>query len=247
MDWKSILAQYSNPYEETVSVTVQDVDSGEDQTIISNKIHPFFVQVPVSKPLLHLTGMDTSIRVSSEGHNYQGPIANGHWVEAGDLKAGYRLLNSDESWAEVVSIRIEQKKLKAYNLTVADFHTYFVRGADNDNVQGIWVHNDCFDFSEAASAAAKRLGFKPDQVRLYKGTAEIDIDFTQTLRTTDFTIIKNTLKSQGADFLTVNSGTVINSRLANALGQLANKGKKFNGLNVIKGNVRNTFILSGPL
>ena len=35
MDWKSILAQYSNPYEETVSVTVRDVDSGEDQTIIS--------------------------------------------------------------------------------------------------------------------------------------------------------------------------------------------------------------------
>jgi hypothetical protein len=145
MAWKSIQAHYSNPYDETVHVTIRDVDTGEEQTIVSNKIHPFFVQVPQAQNLLHLasTGTGNAVPISSEGHHYQGVIEGGHWVDAADLKAGYRLLNNDESWAEVVKVRVDNNPLKAYNLTVEEFHTYFVRGADNDNAVPVWVHNDC--------------------------------------------------------------------------------------------------------
>jgi hypothetical protein len=129
--YKSVLAQYSNPYEETVSVTVQNSESGKIQTIISNRIHPYFVQLP-----------QRAIAVSSsEGHVYQGEISNGAWVDAANLKAGFRLLNDDSTWAEVVSVKIELKPLQAFNLTVADYHTYFV--AANDEADAVWVHNIC--------------------------------------------------------------------------------------------------------
>ncbi len=82
--------------------------------------------------------------VASHGHDYKGPIEGGEWVNAEHLKAGFKLLNGNESWSEVVSVKIEKKPLKAYNLTVEDYHTYFVKGAANDNAQPVWVHNDCF-------------------------------------------------------------------------------------------------------
>ena len=34
------------------------------------------------------------------------------------------------------------KPLQAYNLTVADWHTYFVKG-DKAETEGVWVHNEC--------------------------------------------------------------------------------------------------------
>jgi filamentous hemagglutinin len=40
--------------------------------------------------------------------------------------AGYRLLNDDASWAEVVSVAVVDAPLLAFNLTVEGFHTYFV-------------------------------------------------------------------------------------------------------------------------
>jgi len=64
---------------------------------------------------------------SSEGHSYRGPLRDGYWVDAADLTAGYRLLNADATWAEV---EVVEEPLEAYNLTVADFHTYFVAGQD---------------------------------------------------------------------------------------------------------------------
>lgn len=145
MRWKSVLAQYSNTYGETVHVTLRDVETGETQTIISNKIHPFFVQLPQSRARVQpiMQGRVADIPPSSEGHVYTGPIRDGYWVDAADLKPGYRLLNPDTTWAEVVSVEIEAKPLKAYNLTVADFHTYFV--AANNNADPVWVHNNCFD------------------------------------------------------------------------------------------------------
>ena len=74
-------------------------------------------------------------------------------MDAQHLVAGDRLLNSDESWSEVVAVAAVEKPLKAYNLTVANDHTYFIAGAAptvaNDNAltkhlaKAVWVHNDC--------------------------------------------------------------------------------------------------------
>jgi hypothetical protein len=63
-----------------------------------------------------------------------------------NLQAGDRLLNDDGTWAEVVGVEIEAEPLTAFNLTVAEFHTYFV--AANENASPVWVHNDCFDFDD---------------------------------------------------------------------------------------------------
>lgn len=51
------------------------------------------------------------------------------------------MLNDDGSWAEVVSSRTLAQPLRAYNLTIKDFHTYFV--AANENAAPVWVHNIC--------------------------------------------------------------------------------------------------------
>lgn len=143
MGWQQVLAQYFNPYEHTVTIKVRDIETGAEQTIISNRIHPFFVQIAAPLPVqLTATATDgLSVPISSEGHVYRGPIANGYWVDAANLKPGYRLLNHDQSWAEVVTVEIEEKPLKAYNLTVADWETFFVRGDGDKNADPVWVHN----------------------------------------------------------------------------------------------------------
>ena len=47
------------------------------------------------------------------------------------------------------SVRIQTETLKAYNLTVADWHSYFVRGADGQS-EGVWVSNTCLTQSSHA-------------------------------------------------------------------------------------------------
>uniref|UniRef100_UPI0028EAC04A two-partner secretion domain-containing protein n=1 Tax=Haemophilus parahaemolyticus TaxID=735 RepID=UPI0028EAC04A len=68
--YQKVQAHYSNPYNYTVYVEVKD-SQGKYQTIVSNKIHPFFTQV-----------LNGTAPISSEGHNYKGEIAKGQWVDA---------------------------------------------------------------------------------------------------------------------------------------------------------------------
>ncbi|CAM9416404.1 hypothetical protein ACBE110449_22770 [Acinetobacter bereziniae] len=127
--YKQVLAQYSNPYKETVYVTVRS-KTGQEQTIVSNKIHPYFT-VPYN-----------DVPQSSEGHVYHGVVKGGKWVDASNLKAGYKLLVSNNEWYEVISVDIKLEALQAYNLTVDTNHTYFIKGL-NVNLDGVWVHNNC--------------------------------------------------------------------------------------------------------
>lgn len=131
MDWRPVLAKYSNEYSEIVYIEVKDYPTGASYKIVSNKIHPFFVQTTAS------------VKASSEGHLYQGKIENGYWIDASELKPGYRLLNSDESWSQVISVNVVIKSLMAYNLSVGGFHTYFVSGSEE--VSPVWVHNTCWN------------------------------------------------------------------------------------------------------
>ena len=141
-EWKLVELKTSKVYDDTVSITIRDIETGQEQTIVSNRIHPFFAQIPDQEMpiVMAATGTDGALE-SSEGHRYRGKIENGYWIDAANLKPGYRLLNPDEGWGEVVSVRIEKKLLEAYNLTVKDFNTYFV--AANDNAKPVWVHNSC--------------------------------------------------------------------------------------------------------
>ena len=133
--YKPVTAQYSNPYEETVYVRVRDGVSGVEQEIVSNRIHPFFVAV---------SGPRTLPR-SSEGHDYKGEIDGGAWVDADDLEPGFKLLEDDGGWSEVVSVRVEGEPLEAYNLTVANWHTYFIAANFSPDLDAVWVHNACID------------------------------------------------------------------------------------------------------
>lgn len=129
--YQQVQAHYSNPYDYTVYVEVID-NNGKHQTIVSNKIHPFFTQV-----------LNGKVPKSSEGHNYAGELAKAQWVDAQYLQKGYRLLSENGQWQTVSKVTIKSEKLQAYNMTVETDHTYFIKGANADS-QGVWVHNDCW-------------------------------------------------------------------------------------------------------
>ena len=152
MTYQRVQAHYNNPYDFTVYVEVID-EQGKHQTIVSNKIHPFFTQVNKGERV-----------PSSEGHHYNGEIQNAQWVDAQNLKAGYKLLSENNHWQTVKGISIKAEKLSAYNLTVETDHTYFIKGANSD-VDGVWVHNDCWN---SLPADAVRTGkTTPDGRALY--------------------------------------------------------------------------------
>ena len=131
--FKTVTDQHWNAYRETVYIEVQDLDTGARQTIVSNRAHPFYVADMEAEVRLVAAGRDG---VASVGTNDAG-----RWVRAHDLIAGDHLFNADESLSEVTRVRIERSPLVAFNLTVADFHTFFVKApAGNDN-DAVWVHN----------------------------------------------------------------------------------------------------------
>ena len=132
MTYQHVQAHYNNPYDFTVYVEVID-EQGKHQTIVSNKIHPFFTQVNQGE-----------LVPSSEGHHYNGEIQNAQWVDAQNLKAGYKLLSENNHWQTVKGVSIKAEKLSAYNLTVETDHTYFIKGANSD-LDGVWVHNNCWN------------------------------------------------------------------------------------------------------
>lgn len=107
--YKPVTAQYGNPYQETVYIEVSD-GLGKIQTLVSNRIHPFY--------------------------------SDGKWIKAEDLKAGSRLFAENGAEPTVQSVTVKPEPLQAYNLTVADWHTYFVKG-DKAETEGVWVHNEC--------------------------------------------------------------------------------------------------------
>lgn len=107
--YKPVTARYGNPYQETVYIEVSD-GLGKIQTLVSNRIHPFY--------------------------------SDGKWIKAEDLKAGSRLFAENGAGQTVQSVTVKLEPLQAYNLTVADWHTYFVKG-DKAETEGVWVHNAC--------------------------------------------------------------------------------------------------------
>jgi len=142
--WRGVNAHYSNVYQETAYIRIKDVNSGKEQTIISNLVHPFFAQVGPS-----IQG-GKELSDSSEGHYYQGEIENGRWVDASHLRPGYKLLTNEGSWASVVDVSVVAESLKAYNLKIDQYQTYFVRSSDVGNISAIWVHNNCDPYDPRA-------------------------------------------------------------------------------------------------
>ena len=86
-----------------------------------------------------------------------------------NLKAGSRLFAENGAEQTVQSVTVKLEPLQAYNLTVADWHTYFVKG-DKAETEGVWFHNECpprktpstpvYRNDSEAYAAAKELGYR---------------------------------------------------------------------------------------
>jgi RHS repeat-associated protein len=75
------------------------------------------------------------------------------WVLAADLQVGDELQQSNGNTLTIDNIKIvkHDEKVKVYNFTVADFHTYFVSDL------GIWVHNiNCLDSNYYLTEALKK-------------------------------------------------------------------------------------------
>ncbi|WP_311295133.1 polymorphic toxin-type HINT domain-containing protein [Paenibacillus sp. MER TA 81-3] len=64
------------------------------------------------------------------------------WTFVKDLKVGDLLVQSDGHTLKINSIELEHKQVTVYNMTVDDFHTYFVSDL------GIWVHNSNCNFTK---------------------------------------------------------------------------------------------------
>lgn len=140
-DWKKVKYHYSNWYEQTVEISIQDAE-GIRQKIVSNTIHPFFAQLkPRFEPFNSTRQNDLTVRVNAIDSNRLRTTSNGTWVTASDLTIDHQLLNDAGIWSRIVSVETRKERFEAFNLTVSDFHTYFV--AANDNAAPVWVHNDC--------------------------------------------------------------------------------------------------------
>ncbi len=197
-------------------------------SIVTTPTHPFFTQT--TQQVAH----------TSDGHVYAGPLLDGYWVDAADLLTGDRLLNDDGSWAEVVSSEVLAEPLRAYNLTVEGWHTYFV--AANVDAAPVWVHNSCFDFDEAAEAAAQRLGFIGEEVTRVNGFAKIDIIFTSEVTIGDIRLIQKTLKSQGAKGVRINTGPILETNnIAQRIERAYQSGSPYLGMRIIKNNDPDNF------
>ena len=131
IDYKLVTAVYSNVYQMQVLITTVSDATGEIQIVISNEIHPIFAQ-PL-KP---------STTLSSEGYSYKSRIVGGQWIDARNLSIGDKILNADASFLTVSQVDMLDSSFRAYNLSVNDYHTYFVSGSDSSTA--FWVHNTCF-------------------------------------------------------------------------------------------------------
>ena len=130
IEYKLVTDVYSNIYDRQVLISTVNDATGEKQTVISNEIHPVF-SIPITP----------STAVSSEGHNYGGDIEGGQWIDAANLSIGDKLLNADNGYSTLYDIEIINTRFRAFNLTISDFHTYFVSAPGSSTAY--WVHNSC--------------------------------------------------------------------------------------------------------
>ncbi len=112
------------------SLVVRNPDgSSESLTVTDN--HPFWV----------LNKASTVTGASEAG-----------WVDSAQLVPGMLVQNSDGNPVQVVSLQSQERIEETFNLTIADFNTYFVGNSK------VWVHNDCTECSVGGPSGAEPNG-----------------------------------------------------------------------------------------
>lgn len=177
-DWKLVTAHFSNEYDEEVHVTVRNPGSQSEQTIVSNRIHRFFVPDQQPNGSLHLVA-------ANDNH------IPGAWVEAQHLSSDDDLIDADSRILDVSSVKIVEHPIIAYNITVSDYHTYFVSKTLRSGT--IWVHNDCIDEVIAHKVRFVRITSKGTRIEEIPSATRADAD-------ADFDAMKlNKVRAVGPD------------------------------------------------
>lgn len=84
------------------------------------------------------------------------------WTFVKDIEVGDLLVQSDGNKIKVDSIELENKHVTVYNMTVDDFHTYFVSDL------GIWVHNNNCNVKISKTAARVANKLSPEAKKGYE-------------------------------------------------------------------------------
>ncbi|MFD5563542.1 polymorphic toxin-type HINT domain-containing protein [Kitasatospora griseola] len=109
---------------------------------------------------LSLTAQTQTANIVSTQHHPYWDITTNRWTDAGDLQPGDQVLSANDTTVTVEAVRTYQTEPQtAYNLTVADLHTYYVLADDIS----ILVHN-CPTFDRAAEHA-----LLPDNLTVARG------------------------------------------------------------------------------
>ncbi|WP_156820194.1 hypothetical protein [Synechococcus sp. PCC 7336] len=97
--------------------------------------------------------------------------------------------------------------------------------------------------------AIDRLGVDPSSINLSPdGTVTARIDVSETLARDDIDLLLNVFREQGATRVSIESGFIVNEKLANTLTRLAERGRSFQGGRVRLSDSPNTdFIIDFDL
>lgn len=133
--WQPVLEHYSNHYESQVHIELVSAANNTNHTIISNRIHPFFVVETGLRPVSARSGMSIA----------------GEWVQAQDLRHGSALLTAENSVVEIERISFVPQAFEAFNLHIANNHTYFVSANISTDDSAVWVHNHCHTSKQNSS------------------------------------------------------------------------------------------------
>ena len=118
---------------------------------------------PVTALIRH-SGLHTMVAIAVDGggvlqatdHHLFYDATFGTYVNAIDLRVGDQLLEPDGQRVTVESLAVRQADLTAYNLTVADEHTYYVEAGSTP----VLVHNDGGVCPVAAMTAAGKASYQ---------------------------------------------------------------------------------------
>jgi len=113
----------------------------------------------VGHVILHLTVTsedgDSEIVGTTLTHPFW--VADGAWVQAGNLAVGDPIASHDNGILTVTKRRAAHELHDTFNFEVADFHTYFVGEV------GAWVHNVCTPHTTASGGRAPKTS-TPDSI-----------------------------------------------------------------------------------
>ncbi|WP_329959303.1 polymorphic toxin-type HINT domain-containing protein [Paenibacillus athensensis] len=117
---------------------IEDIQVG-DKVLSKNEETGEVAYKEVTATFNHETDEIYNIQVGGQTiestYNHPFYVEGKGWTFVKDLKVGDLLVQSDGNTLKVESIELEHKNVTVYNMTVDEFHTYFVSDL------GIWVHN----------------------------------------------------------------------------------------------------------